>query len=171
MHFFPAGAAEQPVKKPFTIPEIMQWKSASGSFVLADNFRIVVPKKASSDLQNVAELLADDYAMFHGYRPQIVTGKSQPGDVVLKLGKNKTKTENYTVEVGKTVELSADARQGLYYATRTFLQLTEKSKEIPCGRVTDRPSYALRGFMIDCGRKFFPMSYLKNWCVSCLIIR
>ena len=90
--FFPAGAAEQPVKKPFTIPEIMQWKSASGSFVLADNFRIVVPKKASSDLQNVAELLADDYAMFHGYRPQIVTGKSQPGDVVLKLGKNKQKT-------------------------------------------------------------------------------
>lgn len=159
---FPVGAAGQTVKKPFTIPEVTQWKAASGTFVLTDGFRIVIPQKASSDLQMVAELFADDYAMFHGYRPQIISGKSQPGDVVLKLGKNKAKTENYTIEVSQNVELSADARQGLYYATRTFLQLTERSKEIPCGKVTDRPSYALRGFMIDCGRKFFPMSYLKK---------
>lgn len=157
---FPVSAADQ--IKPFTIPEMTQWKASSGTFVLADNFRIVVPKKASADMQMVAGLLADDYAMFHGYRPQIVTDKAQPGDVVLKLGKNKTASESYSVEVSKTVELSADARQGLYYATRTFLQLTEKGKQIPCGRVTDRPAYALRGFMIDCGRKFFPMSYLKK---------
>lgn len=33
---------------------------------------------------------------------------------------------------------------------------------LPCGKILDWPDYGLRGFMMDCGRKYIPMSYLRD---------
>ena len=53
---------------------------------------------------------------------------------------------------------------GLYWSTRTLLQIAEQSQEhsFPKGIIRDYPDYSIRGFMIDCGRKFIPMSYLQD---------
>lgn len=68
------------------------------------------------------------------------------------------------MNIGETAQISAATVQGLYWGTRTLLQLSEQSAThvIPCGSSTDIPQYAMRGFMIDCGRKFIPMDYLRS---------
>lgn len=33
---------------------------------------------------------------------------------------------------------------------------------LPCGEIRDWPDYSLRGFMMDCGRKYIPMRYLRQ---------
>lgn len=158
-----ATAAPDGAGKPFTIPEATGWKATSGQFELKRGFRLVLPGKVTADARMVAAQLADDYAMLHSYRPEIVEGKATDGDVVIKLGKNKTRSEKYTLEVSsRNIMLQADARQGLYYATRTLLQLTESGMQLACGKITDAPAYRMRGFMLDCGRKYIPMSYLKK---------
>lgn len=68
------------------------------------------------------------------------------------------------MNIGSAVELSAATEHGLFWATRTLLQVSEQHKDgkLPKGKTVDVPEYKLRGFMIDCGRKYIPMSYLRN---------
>ena len=68
------------------------------------------------------------------------------------------------MNVGSAVEITAATERGAFWATRTLLQIAEQHKDgnLPKGKTTDVPEYKLRGFMIDCGRKFIPMSYLRD---------
>ena len=68
------------------------------------------------------------------------------------------------MSIGSAVELSAATEHGLFWATRTLLQVSEQHTDgkLPKGQTVDVPEYKLRGFMIDCGRKYIPMSYLRN---------
>lgn len=155
---FPAGAEINP--KPFVVPELTGWTGAEGHTALSG--RIVVK---SSKLRPAAESLAADYATMFGRRLTVATGRVRPGDVVLSLTADRSLgNEGYRLAVGPTVTIEADTERGAFWATRTLLQLTEQSTDrtLPCGSATDVPAYRLRGFMIDCGRKFFPMSYLRN---------
>ena len=72
--------------------------------------------------------------------------------------------EGYRLAIEKTVEITAATAQGAFWGTRTLLQLSEQQKErtLPCGTAFDEPQYELRGFMIDCGRKYIPITYLRN---------
>ena len=95
----------------------------------------------------------------------IVSGTAKGGDIVLSLKKNKALgNEGYSMNIGSAVELSAATEHGLFWATRTLLQVSEQHKDgkLPKGKTVDVPEYKLRGFMIDCGRKYIPMSYLRN---------
>ena len=95
----------------------------------------------------------------------IVSGTAKGGDIVLSLKKDKTLgDEGYSMNIGSAVELSAATEHGLFWATRTLLQVSEQHKDgqLPKGKTVDVPEYKLRGFMIDCGRKYIPMSYLRH---------
>ena len=72
--------------------------------------------------------------------------------------------EGYAIKITDRVAISAPTPIGLYWSTRTLLQLAEQNQErsLPQGTIRDYPDYPLRGFMIDCGRKFIPMAYLQD---------
>ena len=92
-------------------------------------------------------------------------GGAKAGDIVLALKKDKSLgDEGYALNIGRTVQVDAATARGAFWATRTLLQLSEQSddRSLPCGQTTDVPEYRLRGFMIDCGRKYIPMGYLRN---------
>ncbi len=146
--------------KPFVIPELKTWTGAEGQTALSG--RIVVK---SAKLKAVANALASDYEQLTGGKLTVVTGAAKAGDIVLSLSKDKKLgNEGYTLNIGNTVELAAATNQGAFWATRTLLQISEQRKDgtLPKGKTVDVPEYQLRGFMIDCGRKFIPMSYLRN---------
>lgn len=150
--------------KPFVVPELTSWQGAEGRFVPSG--RIVVPSNKS--LRVVAERFAADYATMFGRKLTLVSGDAQAGDFVFSLQKDVAERplgkEGYVLRIGKTAAVSAADVQGAYWATRTLLQLSEQNRShtLPCGTTTDIPAYALRGFMIDCGRKFIPMDYLNK---------
>lgn len=147
--------------KPFVVPELTEWTGAEGQFVPTG--RVVVTKDAA--VRKIADAFVKDYEVLTGVKLTVVTGKARKGDFELSIKKNKKLgAEGYTMNVGETAQVSAATPQGLFWATRTLLQISEQSAErtIPCGSSVDIPRYAMRGFMIDCGRKFIPMSYLRN---------
>lgn len=146
--------------KPFVVPELKTWSGAEGQTALSG--RIVVK---NAKLKAVAAALAADYKEMFGKELTIVNGATKGGDVVLSLKKNKALgDEGYTMNVGSAVEITATTERGAFWATRTLLQIAEQHKDgnLPKGKTTDVPEYKLRGFMIDCGRKFIPMSYLRD---------
>lgn len=146
--------------KPFVVPELKTWSGAEGQTALSG--RIVVK---NAKLKTVAAALAADYKEMFGKELTIVNGATKGGDVVLSLKKDKALgDEGYTMNVGSAVEITAATERGAFWATRTLLQIAEQHKDgnLPKGKTTDVPEYKLRGFMIDCGRKFIPMSYLRD---------
>jgi hexosaminidase len=74
--------------------------------------------------------------------------------------------EGYELVVEKDrVSILGSGARGMWWGTRTFLQqLVLNSHSIPAGRVDDAPAYATRGFMLDAGRKWYSLDYLKDLC-------
>lgn len=147
-------------EKPFVVPELTSWAGAEGSVVPSG--RIVVKNKM---MREVATRLAADYEQMFGRTLTVASGKVRPGDIVLSKSKIASLgKEGYRMDIAKSINVEAVTAQGAYWATRTLLQLSEQSAEhqLSRGVIEDVPQYALRGFMIDCGRKFIPIDYLRN---------
>ncbi len=146
--------------KPFVVPELKEWSGSEGCTPLSG--RIIVK---SSKLRDVAQTLASDYEQLTGKPLSIATGQPKAGDIVLALkGDKALGKEGYRMDIASSVTLTAPTPQGILWATRTLLQMSEQAGDrgLPKGKVTDVPDYRLRGFMLDCGRKFIPMAYLRN---------
>ena len=145
--------------KPFVVPELKTWTGAEGQTSISG--RIVIK---TAKAKAVAQSLIDDYKEMFGKDLVVVKGTAKTGDIVLSLKSDKALgNEGYTMNIGETIDLSAATERGLFWATRTLLQINEQHKGVlPKGKTVDVPEYKLRGFMIDCGRKYIPMSYLRN---------
>ena len=149
-------------EKPFVIPEIQTWTGGQGSLPLSG--RIVAKGKGTNE---AARVLRADASVLMQRDFLVKSGSTlRRGDVLLRLVKDKSiGAEGYRLKVTDHVLIEAATDRGLLWGTRTLLQMAEQSGEkyeVPCGIIEDSPEYALRGFMIDCGRKFFPMDYLRK---------
>ena len=150
--------------KPFVVPELKQWTGKDGNFTPGKDTRIVCTSQ-NPELLRIARMFADDYQQMFGQTLSVAQGKATSGDFVLSLSADKKLgEEGYAIKISDRVAISAPTPTGLYWSTRTLLQLAEQNQErsLPQGMIRDYPDYPLRGFMIDCGRKFIPMAYLQD---------
>lgn len=150
--------------KPFVVPELKQWTGKDGNFTPGKDARIVCTSQ-NPELLRIARMFADDYQQMFGQTLSVAQGKATSGDFVLSLSADKKLgEEGYAIKITDRVAISAPTPTGLYWSTRTLLQLAEQNQErsLPQGTIRDYPDYPLRGFMIDCGRKFIPMAYLQD---------
>lgn len=148
--------------KPFVIPELREWQGKDGNFVLNEFSGIVIE---SENLRSVGEALSADWATMFGVKLNVTIGKKAKGDILLSLKNDKKiPSEGYNIEISDNVKVVASDLQGLYWATRTLLQIAEQSEnhEFPKGKISDWPDYGIRGLSMDVGRKFFPLSYLED---------
>lgn len=150
--------------KPFVVPELSSWTGAEGK--VTPSGRIVV---LSPSLMDVAQALKADYMTMFSRDLAIVKAKPKAkvsnGDIVLsKVDNAELGEEGYVLNVGETINIEAATPQGAYWATRTILQISEQSasRSLPCGKSVDVPAYPLRGFMMDCGRKYIPLDYMDK---------
>ncbi|HZP10862.1 MAG TPA: beta-N-acetylhexosaminidase [Nevskiaceae bacterium] len=150
--------ADSPASRPLTIPALLQWEPASGTFSLGDGARIV----ASSAFAPVAQTFAEDLQALTGRALPVLTDGAQSGDIVLApescdatLG-----VEGYRLAIGDRLQIRALTPNGAFYGTRTALQLLHQSPQIARGRARDVPRYPERGMMVDAGRKYFSPAWL-----------
>lgn len=151
-------------QKPFVIPELKEWSGKEGSFALNGNSRIVY-NAAQPALKQIAEQLSEDYFTLFNRKLPVDAGKPLKGDISLDIKKDKNLgREGYAVRIGNNVEVSAPEAIGVYWATRTLLQMSEQTSghHLPKGTIRDYPDYEMRGFMMDCGRKYIPLPYLRD---------
>ncbi|KAI0322697.1 glycoside hydrolase [Amylostereum chailletii] len=75
-------------------------------------------------------------------------------------------SEGYRLQVdGDMIRISGAGARGVFWATRTLLQgLVLNGGELPSGVVDDQPDWETRGFMLDVGRQWYPISFLEELC-------
>ena len=152
-------------KVPDTLPVVQEWKGASGSFVVGENAKVLY---TDPSLQHAAEETAKDYKIITGKTIAAVQGtadQAAAGDIVLTLNAARLPElgeEGYAMDTAQKIVVEAAAPAGAYYATRTILQSVKKDGSVPCGVARDYPTYEMRGFMLDVGRKSFSMEFLQQ---------
>ena len=167
---FCAGAAtalKAENEKPFVIPELRHWQGAEGMATINAKSKVLY---ADAALQQAAEAMAEDYGLMFGKALKAKATKDASkvaaGSIVITLTNDaELGDEGYSIEIGDYVAIKANTATGAYWATRTLLQILEQNEgtNLPKGSVRDWPDFGVRGFMIDCGRKYIPLEYLKQY--------
>ncbi|WP_220199285.1 family 20 glycosylhydrolase [Ktedonospora formicarum] len=155
---------------PNVIPSLREWRGATGEFELpSNNAHIVINSPDATRLQETAKAFQEDLRAVNKHTLPIITATSaNAGDFFLTLHSNDIAIGNqgYQLSIGDSVTISAITSQGAFYGTRSILQILvqdDAHSHLPRGWVRDYPSYALRGFMLDVGRKFVPLNQLKDY--------
>lgn len=163
---FSAYVSSQTPQVLFTIPEIsdVALDNAQENYTLLPSGAVVVKGNAQTVAQ--AKRFAADFQTLTGRTLKVVRGKkAAAGNIVLELQpKLKFQPEEYEITIGSQVLVQASNPKGLWWGLQTVLQMLETSQDgtLLKGKYHDKPEYALRGFMIDCGRKYIPLSYLRQ---------
>lgn len=143
------------------LPKPKSLITKDGIFVFNGNCAIA----AKGCALRVAEQLKLD---LHKY-PQFNLSISEGGNIILVCDAVQKYDESYniTIEPSK-ITISAASEKGLFWATRTLLQiimhakqLSEKSSlALPCAEICDEPAFHWRGLNLDCARHFISKEYL-----------
>lgn len=164
--FFLLASCSQPInEKPFVIPEIQTWEGGSGHFAITGKTALVI-SPSDANLQKTIETFAMDYQTMFKKDLSVEIREPKAGDIYFTLEENpETGNEGYTIRTDNQIAVAANTPQGIFWATRTLLQIAEQNngQAIPKGFIQDSPAYATRGFMIDCGRKFFTIDFLRDY--------
>jgi len=147
-----------------------------------------VVKGDGAEAQSVAKFLTDDLSLVDAVssprqNKEVDSSSSRGGDTAstgeIRLSvdpKVSANPEGYRLVIAPSgVTIVGATRTGLYWGTRTLLQLLDASVlqapspaapsrvfTLACGVIDDAPKYRRRGFMLDVGRKYFPLAYLKD---------
>ena len=147
--------------QPLCIPTAQEVKQTEGT-VEVKKFATVTYDNAS--LQFVADYLNTAWENTNSTSLQ---KKGSANAIFLSLKPDKTLgNEGYRLTISpKGITVQAATAQGALWGAQTLLQIKESSlfkEELEGVVITDKPDYPIRGFMLDCGRKFYPLSYLYS---------
>lgn len=162
--------------KPFVVPTLQTWTGGYGSTTLAVGSRIVMSPADTPALTRVADALRTDIADVTGLpAPKVVT-TTTPGatDIVIDLDPSMTvgpnndvaRNEGYRLTTSAGVHITAPTAKGVYWGTRTMLQVLTESptrRTLPVGTTADWPNFPQRGFMLDVGRRYFTPQFLRDY--------
>jgi hexosaminidase len=159
-------------ERPLTIPAIRKWRSTAGWFLLNSNSRIIVSSSAPFKLEDTANLFAGELRSISGQAVAVVVQQNpipREGDILLAIDpENQTLgDEGYNISIGPYIALRARKSAGVFYGTRTLLQIVHQSASgkglmLPRGDIRDWPQYPERGIMIDIARKYFTPQWLQQ---------
>ncbi|WP_238173631.1 family 20 glycosylhydrolase [Kribbella speibonae] len=157
-----SSTAGSPPTQPVTIPALQSWTAGTGQFTFTDKSRVLVRQGDVLKLKPVADLLASELGSQFGFNVKVAANGDRPGpgDIVLGLGEG-VGDQGYELAVGKSAVVTAGTEDGAFNGTRTILQLLKNGNKIPAGTARDWPTYPERGVMIDLGRMYFSLDWLK----------
>jgi len=150
------------------VPALREWHGSDGFFTFRDGAQIVLDAADAGALNPTAEAFQEDLASLTGRRLEIAQGQYLvPGDVFLSLHADDDVigTEGYVLEIGVGVDIRAHSPAGVFYGTRSLLQMLVAggSSFLLRGWARDYPQYSERGLMLDVSSRFVPISTLKRY--------
>jgi len=155
-------------EEPKVIPSLREWHGRAGYFTLSKNSRIVVPLKYKNELQKTAEIAKTYIKDICDYDLEITYGSPAPGDIFLTLDDSIAHLgeEGYILDINDYVSISSSNKKGVFYGAITILQILKQDEahiNIPKGITRDYPKYEVRGLMLDVGRKFYTIDFLRDY--------
>ncbi len=154
------SAQEAKAEEAFVVPTVKTLKMSGGTAPISCQATVNVNDKSL------------DYAAKYLKESLTLAGAPKAGEsasIDLQIVKNKKlEQEGYLLNVTENkITIAGQTPQAVLWGIQTLLQMqdAQDSKgrfEVPLCKIQDKPDYAIRGFMIDVARKFFPMDYLRN---------
>lgn len=148
------------------IPQPVKVIKNTGNFVINSQTSLVV---ANAEDNATAAFLNKYLSDYYGFTLPI-SKKAGKSSIKLISKKNITglKGEGYTLKSDKNgVEITGNSAIGTFYGMQTLIQLlpVEKSNSLAIAavEVSDEPRFVYRGAMLDVGRHFFPVSFVKKY--------
>ena len=150
------------------IPRPQFFKSKSGVFEIGSGTVIWVDQK-QADLQAIGRQLADGLSAVRGSALKLL--QDQPAQrgrgirLVVQPGLDLPE-EGYRLEAGReAIVILAKTATGVFYGVQSLLQLVRKEDRrvwVPAVSVQDQPRFAWRGMMLDVGRYFYSVDFIKK---------
>jgi hexosaminidase len=139
---------------PQVVPAVQSWAPAGTSTVQL-NGKVVSESPAFTEFTS---RLLKDLAQIGN------TGASDGVAISLKqVNLPKLGDEGYQIDISSPLTLSANSTRGLFYASRTLLQMLRAGNTLPSGTIIDYPTSKGRMLMLDVGRKPFPIPVLQDY--------
>ncbi len=157
--------------QPEIIPKPSQLQTAPGEFTLGVKTTISAP--VDNQWGKVAEMLSSRLTMATGNKIKTVVGK---GNISFEVSKDAMLGEEgyHLMANKKGVVIRAQTAKGAFYGMQTLLQLLPAEVysakavsgvkwTVPFVTVKDVPRYGYRGLMLDVGRHYMPVEFIKKF--------
>lgn len=154
--------------KPFVIPSLREWYGTDGEFKLTPKSKIVIDPRYKTTLKEAAKIFQAELETLSSLKLKVSYGQAQAGDIYITLDGDSSELgkEGYYLTVKDFVEINAADYKGAFGATRSLLQILEQDdahNSIAQGIARDYPKYEVRGFMLNVGRKYFSIDFLRDY--------
>lgn len=147
------------------IPQVQKMTLGKSAFRFKESTKFVVE---NVDQEEVARQLTGMFEKAAGWEPAIVIGGDQGTNQVFFKTEPVLGPEAYAIDVTTNrIVIKASKPAGFFYAIQTLRQMLpveieNKSKQkvidwlVPVASISDYPTFAWRGYMLDVVRHFFP---------------
>ncbi|ATA68057.1 glycoside hydrolase [Capnocytophaga cynodegmi] len=149
---------------PQVIPSIQQWEGKTGYFTFSENTPLIVDKNFPQ-LESYISVFSNDLQSLYNFKTAVTLAQAKPQSIFFTLSSETAiPEEGYRINIDENIIVTASSTKGIFWATRTLLQMLENGGNLlPKGIINDFPMYSHRGFMLDVGRKFFTIDYLRDY--------
>lgn len=137
-------------------------------FIIDRSTTIVYPA-TNEKMHRTADFLATFIKEMTGTEVRVSDKEKSSNAIILAVESTMGHPEGYKLQITpEKVLLTGGSEAGVFYGIQTIHKALPILKDgkvaaaLPAGTVTDFPRFRYRGFMIDVGRHFFPVSYLKQ---------
>ena len=161
------------------IPRPVVLESRSGSLTISSEFSVFIDN-STSEVSDIAEYFVNkiEYSLGGNIEIYNLTGTPLDSSLILKLteGESNMGEEGYRIEINQSnIAITAQKSAGLFYGIQTLFQLFPPSIErenglqaedkisLPCVYIEDNPRFSYRGMMLDVGRHFFSVEFIKKY--------
>jgi hexosaminidase len=148
------------------IPKPAEISSREGNFTL-DKSCCLQFDKSNEEISRIAGFFNEYLDNIYGFKlDENSKGKAVQFKIISQLQPGK---EGYLLKVAPNgIVITASTPNGLFYGMQTLKQMLPLEAEnrkllIPAVDIKDQPRFAWRGNMLDVGRHFFPVSFLKKY--------
>ena len=147
------------------IPAPQNIETKSGVFVLDNTTSIQAESSASNEVDYLKHMLKEIADV------EIETTSESTHAIQLELSDEVKAEEGYSLDIQyDAIKIKAKTTKGLFYGVETLRQLVQEvvidSKSytvIPALSIEDEPRFAYRGMMLDTGRYFYDVEFVKQF--------
>lgn len=152
------------------VPALQQWTGKKGKFKLSPQSSIVIDPAIYNDVEKDLVIFQKELYTLTKFQLNIKRdlNSRRDGDIVFVRSNDlppAAQPEGYRINVAGDVTIAAATGSGFFYGMQTLLQAFTQSSDklsLSRGSGTDFPIYKERGAMLDIGRKFFEVDYIKK---------
>jgi hexosaminidase len=158
------------VAPPQVVPAVQQWTAGAGTLSMPAKLVVRLSAGDAPLLGGAAGVLKEDLNSL-GFAEAEIRQDVPPGPGEISLVIDPSigvghpfPAQAYQLDVNDSVRIAASTPNGIFYGTRTLLQLLKTTNgQLQRGTILDYPTYSQRMLMIDAARKPFPVWVLKDF--------